>query len=65
MDVEISELHTTVDVVDREALLSPEVLARIVAAVRASLAADHTQKHDRSQDIDFRSVVEQQRAGRR
>ena len=64
MDVEISELHTTVDVVDREALLSPEVLARIVAAVRASLAAERAQQHDRSQDIDFRSVVEQQRAGR-
>jgi hypothetical protein len=33
--------------------------------VRASLAAERAEQRDRSQDIDFRSVVEQQRAGRR
>ena len=34
MDVHIDELHTTVDTVRPDALLSPEVLAAIVAAVR-------------------------------
>jgi hypothetical protein len=65
MDVQIDELTSTVEVVDREALLSPELLARIVAAVRASLAAERRLERDRAQDVDVRSVVEQQRAGRR
>jgi hypothetical protein len=65
MDVQIDELTSTVEVVDREALLSPELLARIVAAVRAGLAAERRLERDRAQDVDVRSVVEQQRAGRR
>jgi hypothetical protein len=65
MDVQIDEVTSTVDVVDRETLLSPEILARIVAAVRASLTAERRQQHDRAEDVDVRSVVEQQRAGRR
>jgi len=65
MDVEIGEVTSTVDVVDGETLLSPEILARIVAAVRAGLLAERRQQHDRVEDTDFRSVVEQQRAGRR
>lgn len=65
MDVEIGEVTSTVDVVDGETLLSPEILARIVAAVRAGLLAERRQQHDRAEDTDFRSVVEQQRAGRR
>jgi hypothetical protein len=65
MDVQIDEVNSTVEVVDRSELLSPEVLARIVAAVRASLAAERRGQHDRAADVDVRSVVEQQRAGRR
>jgi hypothetical protein len=65
MDVQIDEVTSTVEVVDREAFLSPEILARIVAAVRASLVAERKLEHDRAQDVDVRSVVEQQRAGRR
>lgn len=63
--VEIDELTSTVEVVDREALLSPEILARIVAAVRECLTAERQQQHDRAGDVDFRSVVAQQRAGGR
>jgi hypothetical protein len=64
MDVQIDEVSSTVEIVDRETLLSPEIIARIVAAVRASLTAERSQQHDRAEDVDFRSVVEQQRAGR-
>ncbi|MDT4936851.1 MAG: hypothetical protein QOG80_522 [Pseudonocardiales bacterium] len=65
MDVEINEVHSTIDTIDRETLLSPEILARIVAAVRASLRAEQAHQRDRAEDVDVRSVVEQQRAGRR
>jgi hypothetical protein len=65
MDVQIDEVSSTVHVVDRETLLSPEIIARIIAAVRASLTAERRQQHDRAEDVDFSSVVEQQRAGRR
>jgi hypothetical protein len=65
MDVQIDEVSSTVEIVDRESLLSPEILARIVDAVRARLAAERRQQHDQAADVDFRSVVEQQRAGRR
>lgn len=65
MDVQIDEVTSTVEVVDREALLSPEILARIVAAVRASLAAERRLERDRAQDVDVSSVVEHQRSGRR
>ncbi len=65
MDVRIDELHSTVDTVGAEALLSPQVLARIVAAVRASLDQRSTAERDRKADVDTRSIVEQQRAGRR
>jgi hypothetical protein len=65
MDVQIEEVHSSVDVVDHDALLTPEILARIVAAVRASLADEHRRKADRAEDVDFRSVIDQQRDGRR
>jgi hypothetical protein len=65
MDVRIDELHSTVDTVGTDALLSPEVVAHIVAAVRATLAREAAAGRDRAADLDTRSVVDQQRAGRR
>jgi hypothetical protein len=65
MDVHVDELHTSFDTIGADSLLAPDVLERIVAAVRACLGAGHAQKCDRAADVDFRSVVEQQRAGRR
>jgi len=65
MDVQIDEVRSTVEIVDREALLSPEIVARIVAAGRAARPAARRPQHDRAEDVDFRPVVEQQRAGRR
>jgi hypothetical protein len=64
-EIHIDELHTTYDSVSAQALLTPDVLARIVAAVRESERADRLRQQDREADLDTRSVVEQQRAGRR
>jgi hypothetical protein len=65
MDVEINEVHSSVETVDPETLLSPAVLRRIVAAVVDTMAAQHARHGDRAEDVDVRSIVEQQRAGRR
>lgn len=62
MDVHIEELHTSVDAVDAEALLSPAVLARIVAAVKRQLDDDARGDLIRADETDLRSVVERQRA---
>ena len=64
-EIHIDELRTTYDAVSAQALLTPEVLARIVAAVRESERADRVRRDDLQADLDSRSVVEQQRAGRR
>jgi hypothetical protein len=63
-EVRIDELHTTVDVVPAAALLDPEVLRLIVAAVRASTDARTARDAGRAADLDTRSIVEQQRTGR-
>jgi hypothetical protein len=65
MDVRIDELNTTLDTMSAEALLTPDVLARIVAAVRASQGRDAARESDRAADLDTRSIVDQQRAGKR
>jgi hypothetical protein len=65
MDVRIDELHSTIDAVGADALLTPEVLRRIVAAVRAEIEGKASQDAARDEDLDTRSVVAQQRAGRR
>lgn len=64
-EIHIDELHTTYDSVSAEALLTPDVLARIVTAVRECERADHAGREALQADLDTRSVVEQQRAGRR
>jgi hypothetical protein len=65
MDVHIDELHSSVESVGAEALLSPEVLERIVAAVRAALDRSAGLERARAADLDTRSLVERQRAGGR
>jgi hypothetical protein len=57
----VDELHTTLDTVSSEALLTREVLARVVMAVRASLEEDEQSRRSLAADLDLRSVVEQQR----
>jgi hypothetical protein len=65
MDVEIGEVVSTVRTVDSETLLSRDVLARIVAAVVESMHAAQNRQRERDNDLDTRSIVEQQRAGKR
>ncbi|MFC6705788.1 hypothetical protein [Flexivirga alba] len=64
-EIHIDELHTTHDSVSAQALLTPELLARIVAAVRDCERVERQRRQDREADLDTRSVVDQQRAGRR
>jgi hypothetical protein len=45
MEVHIGEVTSTVRATDGTALLSPEILQKIVAAVREQLKSDHD--HDR------------------
>lgn len=63
MDVQIEQLSSNIEVADGGSTLSPDVLRRIVAAVKAELAREAAADKTRSQDIDTRSVVEQQRGG--
>lgn len=59
MDVRINEVATDLKVTDAEALLSPRVMARIVAEVKRELAEQdrlHAQRrNDRSPDPRGRS----------
>lgn len=64
-EIHIDELRTTYDSVSAQALFTPEVLTRIVAAVREAERADRIRREDLQADLDSRSVVEQQRTGRR
>lgn len=61
---EIQELHTSVDIVDSAALLTPEVLNRIVEAVLQRIDARDRDNSSRGTERDLRSVVQQQRAPR-
>jgi hypothetical protein len=65
MDVRIEEMTTTVDSVDPSSLLTPAVLARIVDAVISDLETANRAARMRSAELDMRSVVDQQRDGRR
>jgi hypothetical protein len=64
-DVRIDELHSTVDSVDGGALLTPEVLDRIVQAVLGELQARERGAQALRSELDMRSIVEQQRGGDR
>ena len=65
MDVRIDELHTSVDVVDGGALLTPGTLAEIVRAVLRALENEERAWAALRSDLDTRSVVERQRAAAR
>lgn len=60
-EIRIDELSTEIDVVDGQALLAPDVLARIVAAVCKQLRDDQRAGLVRDSEMDLRSVVERQR----
>lgn len=64
MAVRIEEIHTSVQVVDPQTLLSPAVLAQIVEAVLRQLDLRTQQSRARATELDLRSVVEQQRTAR-
>jgi len=64
-DVRIDELHSTVDTVDGAALLTPEVLDRIVQTVLGALQARERGTQALRSELDMRSIVEQQRGGER
>ncbi len=65
MDVRIDELYSTVDTIDGNALLTPETLDRIVRAVLQALANQERGRETLRADLDTRSIVEQQRGGKR
>ena len=50
MDVQINEVSTDLEVRDAEALLSPRVMARIVAEVKRQLEAEERLKSQRAAD---------------
>jgi len=61
MEVRIEELETSIDAVDGQALLTPDVLARIVAAVCHELDARDRRRAVRGAERDLRSLVDRQR----
>jgi len=65
VDVRIDELYSTVDTIDGNALLTPETLDRIVRAVLQALANQERGRETLRADLDTRSIVEQQRGGKR
>jgi hypothetical protein len=65
MDVQISELHTKVDVVDGPSLLAPDTIDRIVKAVLRALEGQQQSEQMLKDDLDMRSIVDQQRGGKR
>lgn len=50
MDVQINEVSTDLKVTDAEALLSPRIMARIVAEVKRQLAEDERLRAQRTAD---------------
>jgi hypothetical protein len=63
VDVQINELHSTVDAVDGDALLMPQTLERIVRSVVQALDARRRESDTVRSETDTRSIVEQQREG--
>ena len=50
MDVQINEVSTDLEVRDAEALLSPRIMARIVAEVKRQLEVEERLKSQRAAD---------------
>lgn len=65
MDVQINELHTTMDVVDGPSLLDPDTIDRLVKAVLRALEGQQRSQQQLKDDLDTRSIVDQQRGGKR
>lgn len=53
MDVRIQNVNSTIRVTDSEALLSPEILQRIVAAVKQELEQDRALELERQSDTSI------------
>lgn len=53
MDVRIQNVNSTIRVTDSEALLSPEILQRIVAAVKQELEQDRVLELERQSDTSI------------
>jgi hypothetical protein len=64
-DVEINEMTSHVQVVDSAAMISPAAMKRIVEAVMAALASANSAQKTLKSDLDTRSIVDQQRGGKR
>jgi hypothetical protein len=64
IEFHVEELHTTLDTVDGDALLTPERLDRIAAAVATRIARACQAERALRADLDTRSIIEQQRAER-
>ena len=52
MDVRVENVNTTVRMVEAEALLSPEVLRQVVAAVKEALDAEQALREEQQSDMD-------------
>lgn len=65
MPVQINELESRVDVMDGASMLSPEVLNYVVQAVIRELERRREGDQTHASELDTRSIVEQQRGGRR
>lgn len=61
MDVSIGEVHSTVEAVGGDALLTPDVLSQIVRAVTAELKAQKSLDSTHQSEVAVRSVLDQQR----
>ena len=65
MPIEIQELTSHIEVIDRAGVLSPQTVNDIVRAVIKALKAQDEHEKTHQSEIDTRSIVEQQRGGRR
>ncbi len=63
MDVRIDEMHTRIDAVDGDSLLTQQVLERIVRAVIRAMADGQRDERSRRHDVDLRSITDQLQAG--
>lgn len=63
MHVRIDEMHSRVDMIDSDALLTPAALDRIVGAVLRAMDDRHRDARALRADLDLRSIVDQQRQG--
>ena len=63
--VQIDELTTQIDVVDGNSLLDRGTISRLVQAVMAEINRQKSAESTLRSDLDTRSIVDQQRGGKR